>query len=1066
MSHHYRGLLAFLSILAVVATTPIASAQVRWLSGASAAPDMTSEQIQERLTQWASQPELSHVLVQTLRPVRAEQKQQLAAAGLELLAFVGDRSFFARVDANVDANRVAALGVLRNAQEIQPEWKLHPAFADGAYPVYALVESSREETVVAAYVVLQRGVAMSKGISIVENYGGRVVTPLQSQPVLVVETSLDSIPQIAQDDSIQWVEPPLPALEDVNDSNRNITQAQLAQSPAYDLDGTGVVVMVYDGGSAFDGHADFGGRLTVRDNSGTSNHATHVSGTVGGDGSASAGQFAGMAPGCTIESFGLQIGGGGGVFLYENPGDLEADYGQAINDLGAVIANNSIGTNVASNGFSCDLHGDYGVASSLIDGMVRGSLGSPMRIVFANGNERGNGSCGTSYNTTAPPACAKNHITVGATNSNDDSMTGFSSWGPTDDGRLKPDVSAPGCESGGDGGVTSTVSNGGYSSFCGTSMAAPTVTGISALLIEEYRTLHGGDDPSNQLLKTILAHNAVDLGNVGPDYQFGYGSVRAADSIDFLATQSHFEGELQQGEVTTATIDVAAGDPELRVTLAWDDFPAVANVATALVNDLDLVVMSPSGTQFFPWTLDPANPGDPAVQTEADHLNNIEQVLVDAPEAGVWQIMIVGFSVPEGPQSFAVSATPDVSALVIELPNGTPDVLVPATPTVVDVRVRGINDTVLAGQLNLNYRFDGGAFQSVPLVLVGGDDYTATIPGTGCTGTPEFYFTAAGTLSGIVTLPNSAPTNVFSAIVGETIVAFQDDFETDQGWTVGDIDDDATTGIWTRVDPNGTGAQPEDDNSDPGTQCFVTGQGTVGGSLGENDVDGGKTTLFSPIFDLSGTDPDISYWRWFNNSAGAGANTETLTVDISNDGGLNWTNAETVGPTGAGTGGGWLFHQFRVSDFVTPTSQVQVRFITQDPDPGSLVEAAIDDFAISSFECNAIADCNNNGTDDAVDISMGSSDDLNGNQVPDECECSTPLFIRGDSNRDFSINITDATHILGYLFAMGDEPVPFEAGDVNDDGSVNLADPLTLLDYLFGTAPPLAAPFPDVGCSD
>jgi hypothetical protein len=129
-------------------------------------------------------------------------------------------------------------------------------------------------------------------------------------------------------------------------------------------------------------------------------------------------------------------------FLYTDPGDLEADYGEAINLYGADISNNSIGSNTAPNGFPCDWEGNYGVTAATIDGVVRGSVsGAPFRIVWSNGNERGSGRCGTTYVTTAPPACAKNHITVGALNSNDDSVTSFTSWGPTDDGRIKPDVS-------------------------------------------------------------------------------------------------------------------------------------------------------------------------------------------------------------------------------------------------------------------------------------------------------------------------------------------------------------------------------------------------------------------------------------------------------------------------------------------------------------------------------------------------------------------------------------------------------------------------------------------------
>ncbi|UCF66121.1 MAG: exo-alpha-sialidase [Acidobacteriota bacterium] len=187
-----------------------------------------------------------------------------------------------------------------------------------------------------------------------------------------------------------------------------------------------------------------------------------------------------------------------------------------------------------------------------------------------------------------------------------------------------------------------------------------------------------------------------------------------------------------------------------------------------------------------------------------------------------------------------------------------------------------------------------------------------------------------------------------------------DDLETDQGWTVGAPDDTATTGVWERVDPVGTSAQPEDDHTPaPGVFCFVTGQGVPGGSAGDNDIDGGKTTLFSPVLDVSGLlDPHIGYWRWYSNDTGASPNEDVFMIDISDDGGETWTNVETVGPTGSEASGGWFFHLFRVEDLVTPTANVVLRFVAADEGSGSLVEAAIDDLVITDCqECLFDPDC-------------------------------------------------------------------------------------------------------------
>jgi len=178
-----------------------------------------------------------------------------------------------------------------------------------------------------------------------------------------------------------------------------------------------------------------------------------------------------------------------------------------------------------------------------------------------------------------------------------------------------------------------------------------------------------------------------------------------------------------------------------------------------------------------------------------------------------------------------------------------------------------------------------------------------------------------------------------------------DDFEVDRGWSVGAQGDGASSGIWECVDPigttyNGHVIQMEDDHTDdPGTLCFVTGNGSVGGTAGENDVDGGKTTLLSPVFRLSeAMSATISYYRWYTNQWGNNPNEDWWKVDVTDDG-STWVSLENTQASDES----WVAYSFDLTDYVDLTDDVQIRFVAADNSPGSLVEAGVDDFLLVAF---------------------------------------------------------------------------------------------------------------------
>ncbi len=208
---------------------------------------------------------------------------------------------------------------------------------------------------------------------------------------------------------------------------------------------------------------------------------------------------------------------------------------------------------------------------------------------------------------------------------------------------------------------------------------------------------------------------------------------------------------------------------------------------------------------------------------------------------------------------------------------------------------------------------------------------------------PEIY---TGLLTLAMTGSNSyqASSDVF-LMVGPWF----DNVETDLGWTLGLDGDDASTGVWEQVDPIGTSynsqpVQPEDDHTlNPGHICFVTGNGTPGGSAGENDLDGGKTTLLSPVFNLEGaTSATISYWRWYTNDLGNNPGQDYWDVDVSSAG-MSWVHLEHT----MESDNSWTEHSFDLSAYIPFSSEVRFRFVASDEDLNSLVEAAVDDIVVT-----------------------------------------------------------------------------------------------------------------------
>jgi len=291
----------------------------------------------------------------------------------------------------------------------------------------------------------------------------------------------------------------------------------------------------------------------------------------------------------------------------------------------------------------------------------------------------------------------------------------------------------------------------------------------------------------------------------------------------------------------------------------------------------------------------------------------------------------------------------------------------------VSVRVESLVTPLDTASVMVHARSNGGPFTILPMTTAGADLFTAALPAAACEDLVEFYFSAENTSGATFTHPVGAPAALLSveAISGtQALLAY--DMETAAGWVGGAPGDTATPGQWERGIPQATTAQPGEDHTPPlGVNCWVTGR-QAGTGAGSFDVDNGFTTLLSPVMNLAAAAPStrVGFWLWYSNSAGATPNADTFRIGLSNNGGTSWVNALTIGPAGAGTGGGWLYYELRLADILPLTASMRLRFVADDAGAGSLVEAALDDLTVFEIVCDTPcpADFDANGVREVPDI--------------------------------------------------------------------------------------------------
>jgi len=479
------------------------------------------------------------------------------------------------------------------------------------------------------------------------------------------------------------------------------TAADLVRNtPPYNLNGTNLTVGVWDGGAVLSSHQEFDGRVTVKDSAASHYHSTHVGGTIGAKGVVTSAK--GMAPSAKIDSYDWN----------SDTAEMASRGASAPNQSSKIyVSNHSYGT---GGGWDVDVYGTYywpydisqltetyfgqynywarlwdstaynapyflickSSGNDRNDNPSNGSTvyyynGGWQSVVYndsvhpgGDGNYKGGYDCITTYGNS------KNILTVGAVNDAVSSgvrwlppnMSTFSSWGPTDDGRIKPDVVGNGvnlysCDN---------DNNYDYLSISGTSMSSPNVCGSAALLIQHYRNLNSGDMRSSTL-KGVILHTADDIGRPGPDYCYGWGLMNtkeAADTISKGTALGDMSTEITEGLLDTPNPDdeysfTIDGSEPFKATLCWTDPPGSSTSShdsrtPVLENDLDLRIISPGGTTNYPFTLDYNNPGNDAA-TGDNILDNVEQIIINTGATpGTYTVTVShkGLSAIEGNQQY------------------------------------------------------------------------------------------------------------------------------------------------------------------------------------------------------------------------------------------------------------------------------------------------------------------------------------------------------------------------------------------------------------------------------
>jgi len=555
------------------------------------------------------------------------QRKMLADAGIKLTSYFPNYAYLAVISQNAQLAVMRSAGV-RAVVEFRPEWKLNRDLLSGSYPEHALTEKGKIDLVVRYYKGLSGEAItadlLSRGYTIIRRY--------DYSSWVEIRAGVDQVNNVASLPYVNGLEPIAPAPTPDDEKGRSLHRSSTINtySPmGRHYDGTGVSIALADDGPVGP-HIDYQGRIDQ--SNATANVGTH------GD------MTAGIAMGAgNLNPTMKGMGTGAFIYIY--------DIGGYNHILNSPVTNQTLGVMVTSTSYSQGCN-DYTTDTQTGDQIL--NQNPTLLHVYSAGNN-GTGNCnygaGAGWgNITGGYKQGKNVIACGNL-SYLDVLEASSSRGPSEDGRIKPDICANGV------GQMSTNGPNTYQVGGGTSAACPGIAGIVTQLHQAFRELNGGQNAEGALIKASLLNTAEDLGNPGPDYRFGWGRVNALRAVTTLEDNRYISDQISQGAQNTHQITVPSNTKQLRLMVYWNDVEGDPLAAKALVNDLNLLVTDPAAATWEPWLLNPT-PNATTLNANAvrgvDDLNNMEQVTIDDPIAGVYTVDISGFLVPQGPQKYYI----------------------------------------------------------------------------------------------------------------------------------------------------------------------------------------------------------------------------------------------------------------------------------------------------------------------------------------------------------------------------------------------------------------------------